>query len=251
MIMTGPEQSGLTVDYCGESFQVEAGGSFVLGREADLVIDDNPFLHRHFLRVDHHEGLWWLSNVGSTLAATVADEQGTVQAWISPGARMPLVFERTFVWFTAGPTTYEFELRVADAPFVSLTHPQDMGGTTTIGRMSFTPEQRLLILALCEPILRLDGRGSASLPSSAEAAERLGWRLTKFNRKLDNVCQKLASGGVRGMHGGPTRLASSRRARLVEYAVAARVVERKDLDLLEAIPRTDSRQVDRTGESSP
>ena len=37
-------------------------------------------------------------------------------------------------------------------------------------------------------------------PSSADAAARLGWTVTKFNRKLDNVCQKLADAGIRGLH---------------------------------------------------
>ena len=71
------------------------------------------------------------------------------------------------------------------------------------------------------------------LPSSAEAAERLGWTITKFNRKLDNVCQKLQRLGVRGLHGGPDRLASNRRTRLIEYAVATRLVTRADLALLD------------------
>ena len=49
-----------------------------------------------------------------------------------------------------------------------------------------------------EPALRPDGSGRAHLPTSAEAATRLGWALTKFNRKLDNVCQssKTPASGV-------------------------------------------------------
>ena len=43
---------------------------------------------------------------------------------------------------------------------------------------------------------------------------------------------KLSELGVRGLRGGPTKLASSRKARLVEYAMAARVVTADDLDLL-------------------
>ena len=40
-------------------------------------------------------------------AATVADESGHLQAYLAPGGRLPLVFPKTIVWFTAGPTTYE------------------------------------------------------------------------------------------------------------------------------------------------
>ena len=43
---------------------------------------------------------------------------------------------------------------------------------------------------------------------------------------------RLGEAGVRGLHGGPERLARARKARLVEYAVAARLVTASDLELL-------------------
>jgi hypothetical protein len=226
----------VTVDFCGEIYPVQPGRPLVIGREGDLAIDDNPYLHRRFLQVGDSDGLWWLANVGNALTATVADEQGTMQAWLAPGARLPLVFDRTVVWFTAGPTTYELDVLLHSPPFVPVTEQVADGGTATIGRMTFTPDQRLLILALCEPVLRNGARGAGGIPSSADAARRLGWTITKFNRKLDNVCDKLTRAGIRGLHGGPDKLAMNRRARLVEYAMAARVVERADLDLLDRAP---------------
>jgi hypothetical protein len=64
-------------------------------------------------------------------------------------------------------------------------------------------------------------------------AARLGWSTTKLTRKLDSVCSKLSKVGVRGLHGRPGELASSRRARLVEYALAVRLVTVDDLASLE------------------
>jgi hypothetical protein len=113
--------------------------------------------------------------------------------------------------------------------------PDDRTGATTVGRVALTRDQRLLILALAEPALRGDGRSATALPSSPQAAKRLGWTTTKFTRKLDNVCHKLAATGVRGLHGGPGVLASNRRARLVEYALAVRLVARRDLAELDAV----------------
>ena len=49
---------------------------------------------------------------------------------------------------------------------------------------------------------------------------------------LADASDILADLGVRGLHGGPAKLASSRKARLVEYAMAARIVTADDLDLL-------------------
>ena len=223
----------VTVEFCGERHTVLPDVPFVLGREGDIVIDDNPYLHRRFLVISDVDGMWWLSNIGGQLSATVADRDGRLQAWLAPGARLPLVFECTAVWFTAGPTTYELEILLDDPQFQQVS-AEDQGdvGATTIGRPPLTPDQKLLIVALAEPVLRRRNRGGGSVPSSSEAADRLGWTLTKFNRKLDNVCEKFGKNGVRGLHGAPTRLASNRRARLVEFAVAARIVAEADLDLL-------------------
>jgi hypothetical protein len=223
-----------TVEFCGERYAVGSGEPLVIGRDGRLAIDDNPYLHRNFLQVSDQDSLWWLTNLGSRLTATVADEQGMMQAWLAPGARLPLVFERTFVWFTAGATAYEFEIVLADPPFVPVASEPVEVGQTTVGRMTFTPDQKRLIVALCEPVLRRGDRGAGAVPTSAQAATRLGWQLTRFNRKLDNVCQKLARAGIRGLHGEPGRLAVNRRARLVEYALAARLVQKTDLELLDA-----------------
>jgi len=228
---------GLKVVFCGEDFPAVAGRQLRIGRSGDVEIDDNPYLHRNFLVILQEGGLWWLSNVGSTLTATVADDKGLFQAWLSPGARIPLAFSRILVWFTAGPTTYDFEIVVDHPAFVSAAPDpteQDQSGGMTVGRVAFTAAQRLLVVALCEAFLVRGHAGDSQIPSSADAAERIGWTVTRFNRKLDNVCQKLADAGTRGLHGGVGNLASNRKARLVEHALSTRLVTVHDLGLLEA-----------------
>ena len=226
----------LTVDYCGEIYTAEPGSTLVIGRDADIAIDDNPFLHRHFLELSDRGDLWWLSNVGTMLSATVADEFGGLQAWLAPGARLPLVFPRTVVWFTAGPTTYELEVTLSGWLFEPVRQRSELAGSVTVGRVSLTPDQHLLLVGLCEPVLHRQNRGGAASPTSNAVAGRLGWTPTKFNRKLDNVCDKLARLGVRGLHGDASRLATSRKARLVEYALATQLVTAADLDLLPPAP---------------
>lgn len=228
------------VEFCGEEYLVGPDNPLVIGREGGLAIDDNPYLHRRFLEISAEADLVWLTNVGSQLAATVADDAGLMQAWLRPGARIPLVFPRTAVWFTAGPTTYEFEIVLVEARFQRAVQQDIADGEATIGRMSFTPDQKLLILALAEQVLRRGDRGAGAIPSSADAAARLGWTVTKFNRKLDNVCAKLSGAGIRGLHGDAERLATSRRARLVEYALAAQLITSADLSLLDAVGLRDS-----------
>lgn len=220
------------IHFCGEVTPI-GHEPFTIGRDADVVIeDDNRFLHRRFLSVSSSQGVWLLANVGAQLTATVSDPEGRLEAFLSPGAVLPLVFHETLVRFTAGPTSYEISVVLHDPAFVAGQVDENDSGDTTVGRTVMTPDQLRLILALAEPALLGQARRGTSLPSSAEAAQRLGWTTTKFNRKLDNVCQKLAAQGVRGLHGEPGRLASNRRARLVEYSLAVRLVTRDDLTLI-------------------
>jgi len=224
----------LRLEFAGEWHDLPDDRPFIIGREGDLEIDDNPYLHRHFLELRNRDGLWWLANVGVRLAATISSAGGAVQSWLSPGARMPLVFERSVIVFTAGPFTYELSLHTEEAPYeVSRQVEASMSGETTVMPASFTPLQKQLIVALAEPMLRREGVSMNELPSSSDAAKRLGWTMSKFNRKLDNVCDKLDRMGVQGLRGGAGKLATNRRARLVEYAVTSQVVTRADLPLLD------------------
>ena len=235
--------SKVSVVFCGEEYSVSADTGLTIGRTGDVEVDDNPYLHRTFLVVSFDNGFWWLSNTGSTLTATVADEQGLFQAWLNPGAKIPLAMRKLIVWFTAGPTTYDFEIHVASPAFKSVTADAPTGadvadeadevGAATVGRVSLTPDQKLLIVALCEPFLRRREAGTNQIPSSAAAAERLGWTITRFNRKLDNVCQKLADAGTRGLHGGVGKLATNRKSRLVEHALSTKLVTEDDLALID------------------
>ncbi len=47
----------LKIEFCGEWYDVVHPNDFHIGRESDLVIDDNPYLHRRFLRIYEDFGL--------------------------------------------------------------------------------------------------------------------------------------------------------------------------------------------------
>lgn len=229
----------IKVQFCGEWYTIDDSADFTIGRDADLVVDDNPHLHRRFLRLYSDFGMWWLGNVGSLLSATVTDDTGRVQAWLAPGARLPVVFQQMTVLFTAGSTTYDFTIHSDEDYFNTSSALSSAGGATTIEQVPLTRSQRLLVLALAEPSLTQSAPGRSPLPTSAHAAARLGWSMTTFNRKLDNVCDKLDRVGVAGLRGGRGNLAVTRRARLVEYAVSARMVRVEDLVLLDGLAETE------------
>jgi hypothetical protein len=236
----------LRLDFCGVVYEIDPAAPFVIGRDgpdADLELDDNPHLHRRFLQLRCIDDQWWIENVGTTLSATISEATGTLQSWLGPAGRLPLVFAHCTIRFSVGATAYELDLYLDEPAFSGSAVeyvPVESLGEATLGGVALTLDQRLLILALAEPALRYATAGRGELPSSAAAAQRLGWPITKFNRKLDNVCQKLKREGVRGLHGDADNLASSRRARLVEYALAVRLVTRDELSLLELPPTADA-----------
>ncbi|MCB0963082.1 MAG: hypothetical protein KDA98_07240 [Acidimicrobiales bacterium] len=230
--MTASSEQPIHLEFCGQWQTVAPPGPFHVGREADLSIDENQYLHRAFLEL-RWDRFWWLTNVGSRLTATVSDDGGAMQAWLAPGATLPLLCRTTEVRFTAGPTGYLLTLALDEAAITLAGGSGADTGSTTLSPAELTMNQRLTVLALAEPALLASAAGSNVVPSSQEAATRLGWTLSKFNRQLDAVCQKLARTGVGGLHGDIARLASGRRARLVEYALAVRLVVPEDLALID------------------
>jgi hypothetical protein len=232
------DSQGVSIEFCGEWFYPTKERSFTIGREGDLAVDENSYLHRRLIEIVFEAGVWWISNIGNSISVGLSAGEGGYQAWLGPGLRVPIVFPELTVIFTAGPVTYELSIHTDAASFTPVTDlSAPTTGDATIGQTSLTQMQKLLVVALCEPLLRDGQVGIGRIPSSAEAAARLGWPITTFNRKLDNVCDKLDRNGVPGVRGGVGNLATGRKARLVEFAILSRLVTAQDLALLETVAR--------------
>jgi hypothetical protein len=220
----------LRIEYCGEWRDLRPGETLTIGRDADLVIDDNPELDDRLLEIRDEGGMWWIVSTAASRSIQVSDPSGRVSTELAPGRRVPVVFEPAHVVFAAGRTTYEFAVH-GEMPYsAAATSAELRPDRVELPRL--TPNQRLLLVVLCERSLRRPSSSRGEFPTSAEAAIRLGWSLTAFNRKLDNVCDRLDRAGVAGLRGGRGNLATRRRVRLIEYALAARLVTVEDLSLL-------------------
>jgi hypothetical protein len=231
----------LRIEYCGEWHDLRPGEILTIGRDAGLVIDDNPELDDVLLEIVDENDMWWIVNTAASRRVQVSDPSGRVATELAPGGRVPIVFEPAHVVFAAGRTTYEFAVH-GELPYsASATSAELRSDRVELPRL--TPNQRLLLVVLCERSLRRPSNARGEFPTSAEAAMRLGWSLTAFNRKLDNVCDRLDRAGVAGVRGGRGNLATRRRVRLIEYALAARLVTVEDLALLPDAPV----DLDRTG----
>lgn len=224
----------LVVEFLGEEYPVAPSDTLTFGRSADLVIDENQHLHRRLGLIDHADGMWWLHNVGSALTIEVVDRNSPSRLTLAPGATMALVFEEAALRFRAGATSYELSVDVPISPpeaAVVGDVGEEGAPTVTGAELSFTPDQLRCMVVLAER--RLLDPSAVDLPTNKQAAARLGWKLTKFNRKLDNVCNKLGGAGVSGLRGDAGALATKRRERLVDIALSANLIGVDDLQLLE------------------
>lgn len=231
----------LRVEFCGEEYSAMTGQQLSFGRAADIMIDDNRFLHRVLGEFRHTNGLWWLHNVGSSIGLSLNDDNSASTARIAPGTATPIAFEAATLRFEAGGTTYEMALDVLsgdrerdaeeDSPDEPLhaptTDPEQRTATTS--SIPLTADQFTLLVALAGPILR-----GQPFPTNRHIAASLEWTVTKFNRKLDGLCAKYTKAGVAGLHGSSDRLAKDRRTRLAEHVIEAGIVTLDDIEAAEA-----------------
>jgi hypothetical protein len=226
----------LTVDFVGERHVIGPDRSFTFGRAADLVIDeDNLYLHRVVGRFVWYDGLWWIENHGQSVELDVESDTG-VRAHLPPRGTeptpvvAPLVGSRSSVRFAVGGYRYELDAFHGGIPAPAIGEVAvDGKETSQFGRVELTADEKALLAVLAGPVLRDPATaGPDKLPTNREAATMLDWPLTKFNRKLDYLCLRLTKAGVRGLQGGRGAEAINRRWRLVEHAVAARLVTLED-----------------------
>lgn len=226
----------LRVEFCGEEYSATNDQTLTIGRSADIVIDDNKFLHRVLAEFRHANGLWWIDNVGSSIGLALNDDTSTSSARIAPGTSTPIAYDSATLRFDAGGTSYELALDVigpaiADDEDVDVDEelPEPTGNpderTATTSHIPLTDDQFTLLVALAGPIV-----DDVAMPTNRLIAASLDWTVTKFNRKLDGLCAKYSKAGVAGLHGSSDRLAKDRRTRLAEHVVEAGIITQADIE---------------------
>lgn len=218
----------LRIRFMEHAWELTPSEDLRFGRSADLVIDDNPFMHRIVGRFAHREGVWWLQNQGARCRLELHDLDSGTRLEAAPGQQVPVVGTRFSVRFAAGPTTYELT-GSRDGGALGVDAEGEVLGTATMdfGSVPLSPEQHLLIVSIYESRLRL-----GAIEGNSVIARRLGWTPNKFHRKLDAICEKLQRAGVPGMKGSASELAEGRRDALVTHALRVGLVGPNDLDLL-------------------
>lgn len=233
------EAGVLSIEFVGEVREVDPSADLTFGRGADLVMDDNHFMHRVVGRFVAREGIWWLQNLGTRSRLEMLDVATGSILELAPGQQLPVVATDFTVRFSAGPTNYELTGKRSGEP-LRADAEGDVVGTATVdfANVPLSPEQHLLVVALFESKLR-----AGRIEGGGVMARRLGWSANKYNRKLDVVCEKLHRAGVPGVKGEVGLSADGRRETVLNWALSNGVVTRSDLSLVRAA----SSQVDGDG----
>lgn len=226
------EMGALTIDYVGESYVLDPDSQLTFGRTADLVIDENPFLHRVAGCFYALLGEWWLRNEGSSIELVIYDVESTARLTVPPGAGVPITFVNWRVGFSAGPTNYAIDGRLpATAPGPGPRSPVGSGPSTVpFGWVPLTTDQRLALVALAQAHLR--GNLDPSVPPNKDLAKQLGWTRKKLERKIDNLAEKFTKAGVPDLYRGPGDQTEGRREKLVRHALRVGMIDAEDLALL-------------------
>ena len=214
-----PTAPRLTVNFVGEVYRPSHELTF--GREADLVLDENSFLHRRAGRFRLRDRSWWLDNVGTRLRITVVGNDGSVVD-LQPGASTPLLGRQGEISVTAGPVRYvlEYELQEVQAQFQDsgqLTEGPDGDITMSYGPL-LTPRELDFVVVLARG--RLTGR-LGPLPSHGEIADTWGVSHKTVDNTLQRLRSKLRNQRISGIQSTEN---------LVEYLVSQGLVTLSDLE---------------------
>ena len=230
----------LIIEFCGEEWRVGPDDQLSFGRSAGLTIDEaNRYLHRRAGCFSHRGDHWWLRNVGAHLPMSVLEAVGRPMVVLPPGVETALSPGDFAVVLAAGPARYELRGRCpepqrdAEPHRAHETDESEPDHTVRWCVFELNDDQRALLAALAEPRLRDPLAEPERLPPNRQTAMRLGWTLSKFNRKLDHLCGRLSRHGVRGLQGRVGTTANDRRRNLVEHALAHQLVRPADLELLD------------------
>ena len=166
----------LRVEFCGEEYSATNEQTLTIGRSADIVIDDNKFLHRILAEFRHANGLWWIDNLGSSIGLALIDDTSTSSARIAPGTSTPIAYDSATLRFDAGGTSYELALDVigpdvpdeaddATALPDATINPDDRTATTS--HIPLSDDQFRLLVALASPVVR-----DEPMPTNTDSSRR-------------------------------------------------------------------------------
>ena len=203
------------------------------GRDADIALDTNPFLHRRTGAFVPDRGEWWVHNLGAKLHLVVIADDGS-RADLPPGARHALSPPGGLVRVTAGRMAYELLYRMPEAATTTPQVPSgDDAALTTQVDLSLTPREIDFLVTFARPYLL----GLAEpMPTYVEVARLWAVSPKTLDNSLQSIKRKFRSAGL---------IRDPNLDALVQTAIHHSLVTRADLDHADLDSGTPKPAVDR------
>lgn len=223
--------ASLWVGFAGVySSTLASGQQLTFGRAADLVVDDNPMLHRRLGLLQNDGAYCTLANIGNRITLFV-DGEGGYRAEVPSGRRLLLPEGPGHIRFMVGRSRFDIEFlaRFPGAESALVSREEGHASTLAPKQIDLTPNRRILLTALVESDLTGDG---SARPSTGHLIRRTGMSHRSVERALDEICELLDPDRQLGLAGSPDRPARNRRDLLARYVLETGMITTDDLDLL-------------------
>jgi hypothetical protein len=222
----------------GRTLEVREGGDIHLGRgsTSDVIVgaagdDGSPEdlgVSRSAATVSVRDGRLWVRNDSSSQPLYLVPVTGSTRVLEGKDEIASLPGDEVTIQFRGRIRTHEVQVELLGAPEPEPEASAAMvDGTATQYLLEFTPAERRILTALCEPLL-VD-RGDKAKPASyAQAAERVFLSRSRVENCVADLVKKFASAGVPNLEGPEAK------DHLCRYAVRSGSIVQADLRLLDS-----------------
>jgi hypothetical protein len=236
--MDGEQVARIT--HGGRTLEVHEPGEIHVGRGStcDVVVgaagtDGSPEdlgVSRSAATVSVRDGRLWVRNDSSSQPLYLVPATGSTRVLEGKDEIASLPGDEVTIQFRGRIRTHEVQVELVGAAPTSSEPPTSaamVDGTATQYLLEFTPAERRILTALCEPLL-VD-RGDKAKPASyAQAAERVFLSRSRVENCVADLVKKFASAGVPNLEGPEAK------DHLCRYAVRSGSIVQADLRLLDS-----------------
>ncbi len=216
--------------------ELTEGGQLRLGRSSTNEVRvgcDGPEgpedlgVSRTAATVSVRDGRLWVRNDSSSQPLYLVPDVGPTRVLEGRDEIASLPTEQVTLQFRGRIRTHEVVVELSGPePEVDRTPTSELDGPATQFLLEFTPAERRIVTALCEPLLV--ARGDRARPASyAEGAARLFLSRSRVENCVADVVKKYAAAGVPGLEGPDAK------DNLCRYAVRSGSIVPGDLSLLD------------------
>lgn len=180
------------IELTSQSPKDDGDRRITFGRSADVIIDDNPFMHRIAGAFVSMHGVWMLQNEGAATSLSLVDDTGR-RVNLPPGARAALTSGHGSVRWRSGHDDYRVDFVVESPPESPPNGAAAPGPATATLVPPLTGREIDFMVTMARHLLV----GSARpVPTYAEVAHVWKVSTKTVDNTIQNLKAKLAAAGM-------------------------------------------------------